>query len=451
MNKLIYLETRNFLGAPATLAVLLFLFATGLYGIHNGRSTIEKQRAVIATLPEIQRSHREHELALNPEDLGNLLYSLQFPAVDEPSAWSAFSIGQRDVNPYILRVRMLTLEGQLYESDLANPVNLLYGNFDPAFVIVFLFPLAIIAFCYNVVSDDREGGIWNLLRAQPFGTGKLVVIRIAIRFVTVAATAALLIFATAFVAGSAAFDVRLAITLLVAIIYLLFWTSVAALVVSFAKTTAFNALSLLAVWILLAVIGPALANLAISTALPVSESFDVTVTQREGYHRKWDAPKSVTMEPFYELYPQFRSVPIPEDKFSWAWYYAMQNAGDVEAANARNGYAKKLAKRDAAVQTAASILPTVRAQLAFNEIGGTDLETHLAFLDSVRDLHRAAREFFYPLIFNEAKTGEVEWDAVPRHQFSARRPNFPSGMLPMLIAALFMFGAARMLFKSRLA
>jgi ABC-2 type transport system permease protein len=58
------------------------------------------------------------------------LYYLNHFTRHEPSRFAALSVGLRDVNPYNLKVRMLALEGQLYDSDISNPATLALGNFD---------------------------------------------------------------------------------------------------------------------------------------------------------------------------------------------------------------------------------------------------------------------------------------------------------------------------------
>ena len=60
------------------------------------------------------------------------------------------AIGQRDVNPSIQSVTIRGLEGQKYDSELNNPNNFLLGNIDFSFVLIYLFPLLIIAFTYNI-------------------------------------------------------------------------------------------------------------------------------------------------------------------------------------------------------------------------------------------------------------------------------------------------------------
>ncbi|NJM53620.1 MAG: hypothetical protein HC846_09655 [Blastocatellia bacterium] len=48
------------------------------------------------------------------------------------------------------------------------------------------------------------------------------------------------------------------------------------------------------------------------------------------------------MQKFYEIYPEYKSVVIPEDKFSWGWYYAAQLMGDIESAKSTESYTQKL-------------------------------------------------------------------------------------------------------------
>lgn len=411
--------------------------------MYHGKNVIEKQKAIIAQIPEFQAEHLKKQLELNKADLGNLVYYLQHSTIHQPSSWAAFSIGQRDVNPFNVKVTMLTLEGQIYNSEISNPKNLLYGNLDLAFVIVFLFPLVIIAFCHNLISAEQENGVWNLLRSQPVSIAKIIGWRLLIRFVTVLLLAFGLITASCFYLESS-FDIRFVYALLMTFAYLAFWFALTAFVVSLQKTSTFNALSLLGAWIFLTILAPALLNLAISTALPVSESFEVTVAQREGYHQKWDKAKAVTMQKFYEIYPEYKSVPIPEDKFSWGWYYAAQLMGDLESANSTENYTQKLQTRDEWTNQIALFLPTISTQLSFNRLTNNDLQSHLNYLESVRNHHQKVREHFYPFIFRNAKVDEVDWQNLPKHEFIEEKQTaqFPNSTLAILAVSLLFSGLA---------
>lgn len=438
------LELKNFLSERAVIVAVLFLTLAGVYAMSHGKSVIEKQKSVIAEVSAANAEHLKKQLELQKADLGNLLYYLQHSTVHLPSAWAAFAIGQRDVHPYLVKVRMLTLEGQIYDSEMSNPTNLLYGNFDLSFVIVFLLPLLIIAFCHNLVSAEQENGIWNLLRSQPVSLAKIIGWRLLIRFAAVLLLAFALIAASGFYLGSR-FDERFFYALLIAFAYLAFWLTLTAFVISFGKSSTFNALTLLGAWIFLTILAPALLNLVISTAFPVSESFEVTIKQREGYHEKWDKPKAETMTRFYEKYPEYKNVPIPENAFSWGWYYAMNEMGDLDAADATAKYMEKLRTRDTGTNRAAAFLPTLNTQLAFNRLAKNDLPSHLEYLESVRAFHAKVREYFYPYIFQNAKVEQVNWQNVPQHEFDGEKQtsDFPLPSAPIFIFAGLLAVAAR--------
>lgn len=438
------LELKNFLGSRAVSAAFFCIALAGIYAVYHGRNVIEKQRILIAQVDELQTEHTKKILSFHPDsELADVLYYHFFNTVHTPSSWSPFSVGQRDVNPFNMKVRMLALENQIYDSELNNPTNLLFGNFDLSFVIVFLFPLLIVAFTHNILSAEEESGTWNLLRAQPVSALKILFLRLALRFSIIALASFLLIFIGAFFIG-AKFDERFLYAVLLSVFYIAFWFGVSALVISFKRSSNFNALTLLGIWVFLALLAPALLSTLLATVLPVSESMETAVENREGYHEKWDKPKAETMEKFYRKYPEYRTFPISEDKFSWGWYYAMQNAGDEDSADASRKFAEKLAKRQHITEKISWFLPTVNTQLEFNGIAQTDIGTHLNYLDSVRNYHEKIRTSFYPAIFRNDKVSEADLKKIQINEFKDENAQnqFPKGVLAILVwTILLCFGA----------
>jgi ABC-2 type transport system permease protein len=452
-NTFLKLELKNFLNSRAVIFSFLCILLAGANGAFHGANVIEKQRAVIDQLPALQAEHTERLLGYKKDaELADALYYLTFNTSDEPSAWAPVSVGQRDVNPFSVKVRMLALENQIYDSELTNPTNLLFGNFDLSFVIIFLFPLLIIAFTHNLISSEQESGTWNLLRSQPVSVLKIVLSRMLMRFGLVSA-AALLMLVLGCSALGATLDERFFVAALLTLVYFAFWFGVAGFVISFGRGSTFNALTLLGVWIFLVLLAPALLSSVVSTLFPVSESMETAVEQREGYHEKWDKPKRETMVRFYQKYPEYKDFPIPEDKFSWGWYYAMQQMGDEDSADAAARFREELEQRNNFTEWASWLLPSVAAQLQFNEIAQTDLENHLSYLDSVRNFHETIRTTFYPYIFRNAKVAEANLENAPKHSFKNESSAiaFSGQLLAILIAAVLFNGLAWMNLQKRIA
>ncbi|RYD68931.1 MAG: DUF3526 domain-containing protein, partial [Sphingobacteriales bacterium] len=316
-----------------------------------------------------------------------------------PDQWAAFANGQRDINPYLISVTMLGLEGQLYDTDITNPVSMLLGNMDLSFVFIFLFPLVIIAFSYNLLSEQRENGIWPLLKSQTGQLLKVIWQKLAVRIIAVFAVALILLSAAIFYL-QLPFDATLLAASNLIFLYLAFWFAASFLVISMGKSSSYNASALVSLWVVICIVVPASLNLFLSQKFPVPEALQNVINQREGYHEKWDMPKETTMEPFFEHYPQLKKYPFPKElTFSWYWYFGMQQMGDDQAAASKVAIDEKLASRQYFTNMMALFFPTIQTQLGINELAGSDLSTHLEFQQAVRKYHEQIRLNFYPAIF----------------------------------------------------
>ena len=445
-TRLLQLELKNFLAGRAVLTGLLVIFLAGLYALEHGRRVIAAQQNVLAAAPELQRAHFEKVLAAHPaSSVGAVesLYYLNHFTRHEPSRFAPLSIGLRDVNPYNLKVRMLALEGQLYDSDISNPATLALGNFDLSFLLVFLYPLLIIAFTHNTLSAEQEQGTWNLICSQPTSPQTILRRKAIIRFSAIAAVWLLTLLVSLFWLRLP-LDRRFGFVVLISLAYLLFWWAAALFVISFRRSSNFNALALLGVWLGLTMLVPAALNVALSILLPVPEALAVTVNQREGYHAQWDRPQTETMQQFFQVYPEYAGFQVPPDQFSYGWYYAAQHLGDIEAAPSSLEFRAKLRQRQQWMRVAAWFTPTINAQSAFNQIAQTDLENHLAYLDSVRSFHAQVRQFFYPLLMRNDAPPPVNWEQMPRHQFNdeAQAASFPLSSLSLLAISAVLLGFA---------
>lgn len=159
--------------------------------------------------------------------MGSAAYYSFHPTRDSPSPLAFAAIGMRDVAPYILRVRALGLEAQIYDGDTFNPELALPGRFDFAFVLVFLAPLFAIALFHDLKSAEREAGRARMLDAMPNGR-RLWFRRAMVRFVLLLAALIVPFVVGAVLSGVAAWAIVLIVV--VAALYLLFWIGLAALV-----------------------------------------------------------------------------------------------------------------------------------------------------------------------------------------------------------------------------
>lgn len=406
MNRYLYIQ---FYRNKAYLIALLFLFMAGLMAIYTGKKFLDRNEDIISKSGAFQKESIARNTKFHKDDLGLALYYIKFNLVNETPKLAALNIGMRDLNPSIQGVTIRNLEEQRYNADFYNPANAAVGNFDFSFVIVFLFPLVIVAFCYNLISEEEEKGTWKLLSVQSGNLQSFLDQKMLIRLLAVTAVyLILMIIASAWI--KIPLDLYFIAFAASGWLYVLFWFALCRWIVSFRKSSAQNALILLIVWVAINFIIPMSSNILIQKIYPVHESLKAVMEQREGYHNKWDEAKQPTMEKFYEAYPQYRNFTVEEnDAFTWTWYYAMQHMGDLESSKSSEQYTEKMQKRNLAAGYLGYLLPNLHTQLVSSHLAKTDMSNHLQYASSLKKFHEKKRLFFYPLIFSKKNAESVNW------------------------------------------
>ncbi|MEL6556952.1 MAG: ABC transporter permease, partial [Bacteroidota bacterium] len=180
-----WLLFKQFFRTKACQVGVLLILLMGVISIMIGKQFVDNHNRISSELMAKQKAHIERNVSLHAEDPGLLLYYLKFTLVNDLNPLAGLSIGQRDLNPGIQNVTILTLEGQKYNSDLVNPVRLLFGNFDFSFLVVYMFPLLIIAFSYNLLSEEKEKGTWKLIRVAARSRSKFLLSKLSMRAMVV--------------------------------------------------------------------------------------------------------------------------------------------------------------------------------------------------------------------------------------------------------------------------
>ncbi|WP_417886633.1 ABC transporter permease [Zunongwangia sp.] len=417
---LLKFEWLNFKANRSIKLLLALTFILGLYSIYYGSAEIKKQQEVIEALDGITQ-HNINELSdryPNGTDAGNIGYYHSTFARNLPDAWAALSLGQRDINPFYIKLRLLNLQSQLYDSEIVNPMKSLAGNFDLSFVLIYFFPLLIIGLSFNILSIEKEQGTLPLLLSQPIKTITIVSAKLFFRFILVVSLAYLLSI-IGFYYAEISLDSRILLWFLLITFNCLFWFGVSFFIASLQKASAFNAVSLLGIWLAFTFIIPAGLNVYVNLKQPVPEALALTIKQREEVHGGWDLPKDETMQRFFSYYPEWKNTAKIEDHFGWRWYYAFQHLGDVAVENLRKEYFEGLKNRQKLVNNLNFLSVPVNVQGALNAIAATDLNAHLRFMESAKKHHDALRNFYYPYLYNQVLFYPKDYKKEPRHSFKA--------------------------------
>ena len=439
---------KNFIRSKGTKIGLFFLLLIGFISLLIGHQFQQKQRQTITETALYQKEHIARNAAFHKDEMGLLLYYVKFSLVNKTLPLNSLAIGQRDVNPSIQSVTIRGLEGQKYDAELHNPNNLLAGNLDFGFVLIYLFPLIIIAFSYNIISEEKESGTWKIVATQSQNTFLYILKLFYIRILSLIALLTIILF-IAVLFLDIPFDLSLAAFYGLAVLYVLFWFAVAFFIVSLQKNSNFNAVILLTIWLFMIIILPAVINSYIVRKYPVPEALELTLKQRNAYHEKWDMDKKITMDKFYAHYPQFRQYQLPNTEFSWLWYYAMQQMGDDESAVQSGELESKLEQRNQASKLIAQFVPTLHAQIQMNEIAKSDLGNQLLFLKETKHFHEKMRLYFYPKIFANTAVEKENWEKFRIETFNDNsKLDFAKAFLPLFLFNLILMALGWINFKN---
>jgi ABC-2 type transport system permease protein len=394
--------------------LLGMIVALGLIAAASGAHRVARERAALDAREAFLQDQEHNLRESHADDLGLFMYYLALPTEHAPNAWTALSSGLRDVFPFSQHLRVLGLAPQLHTSELSNPLQQATGSLDYAFVVTFLLPLLVIALCHDVSSRDEELGTAQLLRSHPLRMRRLVALRLGLRGAIVLLTAALMFAGAAWQAGVPP-DGRALAWLAIQSAYLMFWIALAWLVAALGRSSGWNAIVLTSAWIVLCVLLPAAAS-SISTEQPLQHGVAFTLKQRELLNAGWDKPRQAAVDA-YARHPEQRGVSVPEDRFSWLWYYANQELADRAVEQELRAYDVALARRESHAHQLAWWLPPLATQRALNRFAGTDMPARLDYQHSVVAYHEQLKEFFYPLVWAEKRVADISLAALPRHSF----------------------------------
>lgn len=323
-------------------------------------------------------------------------------AILPPQPLGALGIGQADLLPASLKITSEAREQITGGSELEHPLRLLTGRFDVAFVIVYLFPLLVLALTYNVLSGEREQGTLALALSQPVTLrvwlGAKLVVRLA---VVLAGVVALLLLALPL----AGIDVtapgtlaRLTWLLVAMALYGAFWMALALLVASFGRPSATNAMVLAACWLVLVLLVPTLLNLLTRARHPLPSRVELVQAVREASEAA-TAEGSRLLARYYEDHPELATGGA-EQAMNDVAMVRLAVAADVER-RVRPLLDEFERRREAQHQLVARwrhASPALLLHDVITDLVGTGAARHRHFMTQVTAYHDAWRGYFVPRI-----------------------------------------------------
>lgn len=459
LKVVINFEWNQFKRTPVLAISLICFFIAGCYSIYYGNSVIRNQQSVIDSVQAsykknyalqyklissdttTQQGKSDHDMAGIPEVVN---YRIAPTAAFYPKSLSGLSIGLRDVQSYYQIVKK---EPQYIDqnAEINNPVKIAAGNFDLSFVIVYLLPLLIIGFCYNIISQEREKGTLSLILVQGLSVHKLIVYKLLFRGLLLGATLLLLNVAGAVVSS---FTVKMNIGDILSwqylsILYLALWLSIAYTVAVLRQVSIVNALYLLGIWLLFLIVLPALFNVIVSLRHPVPLQSGLASYQRELREHIWEMDRQALLDTFYENNPRYNNMKLPSDtsEYSSKRFVAFYDLLGRKMATRTEEVKAKLKLRAETESSLANYNPSVKLLQLFSAISGNTLADFENFRRSVNDFQLIWKDFLNSFLMYDKNLTLEDYNSLPRFHPKMEGISYPSvflGSLPLWIT-MFVF------------
>jgi ABC-2 type transport system permease protein len=424
-------EGRHLLRNAVLPVLLIIFFLSAIIALVYGRNISISQKA---TLDSLQAEYRQQYTKLYAQlkaDTGTVAgktdhIAATHPAVvdfrlhrsvyHQPAAFSLMAIGMSDMARYYYPVSVKS--GYVpAEEKVNNPEHLLSGNFDVAFLFIYLLPLLAICLSYNLLSQEKEQGTLSLLMIQRGSITGILLIRLLVRYLILMAGVVIISITGILVspASSQASWQELPAWLGVTGAYLAVWMGLVLFVLAWNMPGSVNLITMLTAWLLLLVVIPAGYRFMLNRSYTDHTAGNASI-QREIEWETWDLPQKQLLDSFYAAYPQYRNrqaydTGAASSRRAMAYYELVAR----RMQRVVNEQAQAKAEDMRAVTASYYYNPAVYTQALLNSIGRTDYRDYDHFRKQA-DLFRSKwKHFFYHLHFNDLLFSAATYKALPHY------------------------------------
>lgn len=429
--------------------LLGFIFAVVSAGF-SGRLIIAEKRAVALVASEEARTLIDSlavQAASGSEtarSAGAVAYSvLSIPVTKAAAPLEGLAIGQSDLLPDTYWVTARGAHKFLGQTDPENSLRLVTGNFDVAFLIVWVLPLIAIGMMFDIVVGERERGVLSLACVAGASAGRFVWHKWWCRFLLLAAATTLAIVLAATIqtgVWTATTTFVLIGWVLSTLVYLALWCALAFYVSAGAASSESAATRLAAAWLVFVVLVPAFTNLLTSSAVAPPSRVALTAALREATEQ---ADKTIAAE----RDQWFFDHPDIKGEMDRQAYYRSVARSEIEIDKVMSPLLEEFAQnaRDQQrfVETLKYLSPGTLTFRSLTTLSGSDGDQHVRFRDAVANYHDEWRQFFLTRLQTGTPLAANDYTQLPR--FSPPQYDWREMVKTLVIPLLFMIGLTLMI------
>jgi len=360
---------------------------------------------------------------------------------------SALAIGQGDVYPNYIKVTARSLDALVSGDQIEHPLAVASGQFDAAFVVLFLYPLLIFAVSFDLTATERDRGTLRMVLAQPVTLGEVVAGKMIVRVLKLLIPMLLITVGTAlFAPAGADFWPRAMLWAAAIVAYGAIWHGIALVVNARGFSAPANALILAGIWLLFAVVGPSCVNLLIAIRYPMPSRVEAAVQARA-------ATQDATVQGSRQLGQFLQDHPTSgnvgrEGMRQFAMLQAQRDQKVAERLQAVEGTFNAQLERQRRLASWLSVLsPTMIAQGVLLDVAGTSTDRFDQFRAEAASFQQQWKAYFEPRVLDAATLTAAEFAAAPSFEFveepftlTARRVAMPIIVMAIFAAVLIAIG-----------
>lgn len=470
-------EWRN-LAADRTAWIVMSLFALTIgYALYQGHHWVLTQQSGLAEISaDVQKrmdglrtdiGREETAAQRNGEPLKYPDWGPRHPfyvanyrgqqyAALPPAPLAVTAVGQSDVYPNHFKVSGALKETFMLAQDLESPFKLLAGHFDLAFVILYFFPLLILALSFNLVAAEKEEGTLAMLLSNPVRLRQIVLGKVVLRALVIFSSAIAFSLLGFFLSGGRATLAHLLLWVTVVLAYGAFWFALAIAVNALGQSAAANAIILAACWLAFVVVIPSVINLLATTLYPVPSRVEF-ITAMRGETADAERKGSQLLGQYFEAHPELARPADADDSRPQAGeddFAMLSLAKDEQVGRALQPVLARFNAQLAAQHRFTSrfrfLSPAIPIQGALYDLAGTGVVRYQHFLTQVERFHQAWQLYFHPRVFEKRAISGSDLNQLPQFNWQeesltslAGRALWPALLLLMAAAIIGSLGLRR--------
>ncbi|MEI9988563.1 MAG: DUF3526 domain-containing protein [Rhizomicrobium sp.] len=344
-------------------------------------------------------------------------------ATKPPGVTAAIAIGQSDLLASYVKVQWRPMFRQSNAGEIQNPETLATGVFDLSFVLIYLYPLLIIALSFNVLSAERESGTEVLLLSQPVTVSTFVLGKVALRgsivigLAVIVSTFGVLFANPEILSHDGLWRVGALGVLL--ILYGAFWFGLSVLINALGWKSATNALAMMSVWIALVLVAPTASNLIATELYPLPSRVDLVEALRRSdkeAQREGEAGQAHGSASNLLRMGQEASLDVLAHNF-YMQVMQVEQQSEAEAAPVFRRFNAQKQRQQGLAERLKYLSPAAIMQVALTELADTSVRSFTSFSAQVELYHSEWRRYFLALVEANRPMTSEEVAQIPRFRY----------------------------------